>query len=70
MAVTKKCKHLGAVPLEITFGKRKRIEGTNDWITDFSSVISNSTKARVTKYYCFSCEEEIDVPLEIIKNEI
>lgn len=70
MAAIKKCKHLGAVPLEFAFGKKKRIDGTNEWVTDYSSVVSNATKARVTKYYCFSCGIEISVPLEITSDEI
>mgnify|MGYP000489412094 CR=1 FL=1 len=70
MATIIKCKHLGAVPIEFAFGKRKRIDGTNDWVTDYSSVIANATKARVIKYYCFACGEEIDIPLEVNKDEI
>ena len=70
MAPPKKCKHLGAVPLEFAFGKKKRIDQTNIWITDYSAVISNATKARVVKYYCFGCGKEIDIPLEIDKDEI
>jgi len=70
MPAIKKCKHLGAVPLELKFGKRKRIDGTNEWVTDYSAVVANATKARVIKYYCFGCGQEISIPLEITSDEI